>query len=1031
MLLAASCGGSKSSVKLQLSKSFAMVNNDFRGGIIIRGQGTVNDPTFTFDVGINNGDAIDIELPDDTYFLKVMAYETAAGSPAPFMGDPKCFASTVTINGSGSHEIQTTAANCNNSVFAGSTYRSGIGPKPLILHSCGNLESIGTPTTAINITTYNLCKNNYQPEIGRPAPYYRVSLLHQIDGVYLGTSTKSACTTTGTQTYKIPTAFPLTVETFHTADCSDTPKIYTFNNGFEGTGYTFTKIMANDTSQNFLAIANGPNGGTGIGNFHTESPMFTCGLTGYNKSCAKVMASGTSPALTIDRGPHFQRIRLPNSTMICGQSTSGFSGALEMKAGSCRTHNGKTYIEVRSSTAVTHSVTWNSIGFQIKAGNTTDVYGTNGSYSRERKLYQTLKSIIGYNFSSLGSHDASLQDDYWNDGKRSLGVLSEVSSLLSPYHLGTLFYGQGCSTVPLNSSIPYTLNYDSDFKPTEAVTAILTDPPNANPPSFTRNTDGPQGTNPSFNQVFHRRFILRTIPVAPALPKTFLTLDFSCENEVGERDFTSVNQLRIGRLERQFTHPDGTNTVSRKELLEYNVSRVHNSRFDYYNEKTIRNSSNVVLNFHKEFYRAEKFSGASDADFRISAVTYEAEKQTSNYIEYLNRFEIDGQYNLLLADNSNHRVYTFKEIMKLKKQNASIDDIFDENMFSEYMSKIYYGFEYNQSFANRDKQAQVASSPNGNFIQVWQTPGSLQMKAFNGAEYFNNSQSVTANFIAADMSPNGNYGVVAFSVGNNVYVHRFDNTLTPAAWSGTTLNRLTPNFDIVNGLKVAVKDNGTFVVGIIEYDAGNNDLLFLAEMNFGTTSFPSWDNTFGGETTREVYGLTLTKSSSQIFAGIASVDHMSGNSELHWCTVTTGANCSLTNDAEPDVVISGTTTAPFKHLQSSFGTNVEFSWVDTTMNARKLVVDTSMVRTGEELSSDYFVQSYEINSITSYYDIQLQIVLSTYANYGHAHVPVPYTQPSQYNSGANFRMNFNSLNPTNFSQVFTTAGPFESTVGVP
>lgn len=1004
-----SCSGGQGTAQLQISSSFLTTNSSFDGGLAIYGTNTVTGDKFT--VGVTSGNTANVTIPFGNYDVRIVGWDN--NSPVLFNGTPKCDDVNFDFTTEGQLlSANVTSAKCVDTDIASSIYQSGSDFKTLVVSTCGGLyDRTANPTTFVTDNNTNFC-NAFQIEDQKEAGSYKLIYLNQSVSQAATPGITSECLTTDTLAQKrIPTKFPITIALYKDSSCATPLKEYFFPSGVQTATTSFDSAIGNDSAYVFMKLPSSDHG-FGRSKFTTEIPKFFCNdsaTTLFN--CHKIMdpTSGNTPYV-LDVGP-YQRIKLPNLATSCSTTASTFTptvGSTIMESGSCVNHNGHTYIRIKSATGGDNEFTFGGNTYDVTFGNPATEYG-GAENAKTRKLYQTLKNLLGYSLTP-GTHDLSLQDDYLNDGKKHHGVFSTVREILSPYGVGGLFYDQTCTDTPLSGPVTRNMNFTRVDGNVVSIQAVLSNSPLSVPPHYVYNNSGPQAL--AADSSYDRRIIIRELTAIPLTYETTKIVDLDCDlATLTNGNFSDSNERRIGRLEEQESVVNGLAVHTTKKLLHWNTTRKENARFDYYKRHTYKYNA-VTQTDSREYYRGEKSPHAQDTLFRITGMTYNGTRDGSSYDEVLERFEIDGEYAQPL--NASAMTYSFKNLGTLKKENGSFDSIFSDTLFSNIKNESVFNYQFG---LEKNGQAVLKTLSTGKFVQAYPSPaGNLTMHAYTGTTYImQNAGVINPGLIDADMSLNGTYAVVVSHVGTDIRIDRFNGT----SWlPDFAVSLSAASISTIKALKVSVIDNGHYIIAVI----ANNDNLYFAHTNAFATAPASFVTTNGG--TDEILEVSISKTATDFYVAYGMIEQMAGDSVLAYCKFdesTPECPHTVINQVSDS---SGIYREIGTHIEgASFYINYKNTLTATNVSESSGLPTPSGFTANSVPSSSFNYTGWGTYNFTTYYTTQLNWNAPWD---GHAHAATPFVQPVMRPSHS-FDLKFKSLNSTTVDSLYTPNGTFTAT----
>lgn len=224
LLFLASCGGQKTSVKLEVTgAALEMSNIGYQGGLVIMGKSSTGSFRVPIDYNASgSGSSVSLELPKGNWKFSAIGW---AGT-GKFSGTTTCDAVSVDIKDDvQSVNLSLTTVKCDTmeSEFGDTTYYTSTSFRPFAISTCGWLYD-GTSSNPVNNTTSgSYCTTGNDPEYSQHAQSAKVSVSQDIMGKV--SPGLSACLNLVNgylvSTLSLPTrGLPLEVTLFSSSNCT-------------------------------------------------------------------------------------------------------------------------------------------------------------------------------------------------------------------------------------------------------------------------------------------------------------------------------------------------------------------------------------------------------------------------------------------------------------------------------------------------------------------------------------------------------------------------------------------------------------------------------------------------------------------------------------------------------------------------------------------------------------------------------------------------------------------------------------------
>lgn len=1006
-----SCGGSKSSMKVEVTRSFSSTNSSFDGGLYLHGKNLATQEEFS--IALGNQSSTSIVLNFGKWDIRVVGWDN---SPLVMEGDVLCAHEVIDFKSEEQKaSLQVTKDKCNDPALGSST--------PVGIYFCGALYDPEAPQNlrSPNNLTTNFCAPPYPKVFHQTDIQGIIYTLHsKLPGGSLSDGLNSGCISNfSNHLKKLPTKIPLTMKVFSDSSCSGTSEIgkYYFPTGLDVTQLSRSELTFDAIFQTGMLVLAPPISKRGTTPFLTEMPFIKCGTATSSDSCLTLPSMPSGLHYVISDSDNTLFIPGINDNGVCTNNTlngwssgtgttSGTSNGLELKG--CEYKDGGLIIKVRSiglaqNSSVNFSFGTNSAGVTL--------YQYSARVSNDINIFRYLSHILGYKEIDSPPLANSLlhNDGKVDDRSQDLGIFGEISDLFSPSMVGGLFWDQTCSQQPLSNPITRTVSF-KDKGSLQNYSLTLTNPPAVNTPRYIATSIPRQLTG---TQAFHRRLIIRNFKGLMGY-QTETVFDFACDGK-DLIDFST--NLRIGRLEDYQEEVTAFSINTKQTLFFWNTSLLSNTRFERYEfetDKILTGTNNWrIQRLSTSFIRGEKINHTQNTPFnntQLNSLNYRYNYQ-DNGSEELESNQFD-----LMGTNLTYSFYPFFRAKGQTDQPLLPGEIFSDQLFPHEKNAVL--------FRQKSTETPIRYLPDGKFLHAYMTGDLLKIDRFNGTSYSTFNLHDYANsspkLIASDLSPDGSKAIVVTSedASSSLKVSLLYNG-SPLTFEYPTVSSISKK------LKVVVHNNGDYLIAM----QGLDDKLYF---RVGSSSMTlSVLNPFAPQAI-SIYKLEdfqLAKDdTNQLWLSViySYADTTNKNYNLSYCKVSSSnPTCNLT------------TVDSFSELPS-LNTKIESSLFNTD-DGSAISLSYRKTLNGIGYEKSFTTPSSSVNFTTlgskpikaaSFYPVEIKMggMNLTQEIGGTALLPqgsvnAPFVPPI----APTFRMNYMSLEPSTFSSVFTPSGTFLNT----
>lgn len=581
LLLCLSCGsGGTSSTSFEISRSFAMTNPSFGGGLIITGKHLEKGTTFTS--ALDTSTEVNMQLAKGTWRFSAVAWDGGAPPEVKFSGITYCGkVDKSLVSDSEIIDLNLTSANCGDPYFTAGHADTSVTP-----YQFKALEVIGTCNTFF--PTQPLPGSNISGSLAHsatPGDFCALTgvpkdLKTEVKGLKIYTQNKSVtqstpslgfssnCIAETTDAVIIPStapnpydgrtlrlpygSIPFTVITYEDSSCTKVLATYNFQNGIASSYTSFDHILVNNNAS------------------ATQMKLF---LPGNKIKRAKSPFLAIMPSIKCSGN-----VACPTAPGSLNEVFHGFTNSLNKvilpQESSCGliTHTTAvnvtpTCLDLGDETEITFTGTAGNGSFTMN-GITYNVYLADTTLEHQR--YQSQRKLIEL----IGSSNDVIPDTFFhphNKGdkqERAYGVLSEVREMFSPDGPGGVM---GLSGTPATfadaclqtSGTKEITLYDSEKMLNETFKITVHNSPTTAPNGLFCNILNMDETNCALNgSAFEKRMIIHAYSFSTFTP--IMALEFNCSNF-------------LGRLESRTTDLDNSEKRHSQEIINWNT----NSDFNY------------------------------------------------------------------------------------------------------------------------------------------------------------------------------------------------------------------------------------------------------------------------------------------------------------------------------------------------------------------------------------------------------------------------------------------------------------------
>jgi hypothetical protein len=1004
LFLISACGGGKSTVKLEVTRSFSSSNSTFDGGLYIVGKNATNGDEFA--VSLTTESSTSLNLNYGNWDISAVGWDN---DPDLFEGDVLCGSTSIDFKSAeASAPISVSSGNCKN-------------PKLLKVLTCGALFDPSNPSQLIssnNLTDSFCLDSNYHPTyFENRAQSIKISLLSRLPGQAPTASLISGCLNPS-QTAGLPFVTnkkmtedtPFVISYYGDMNCSDLQGKYDFKVGTKSyaiSTHDFEAVLKENNTTLSIALAS-PLSKKGRTPFTTEIPKFNCNTA--DKKCVELPPLPSVASYIVSN--YGNRI-FYETTYNCD----------EIEFNSTATTN--TYCEAISGTpfkllefeVLTNSITatqfnlFNHGGTQIKAI----------LKSKDLDVYREIARLIGLRTVKDDISQSIFQGEEDMGGK-NFDALSEPADILSPAKIGGLFWDQTCSQTSLGSAVKRNISF-TEHGSEKSYQIILTNPPSTlEVPKYTRYTTNPWSETTTLK--YDRRIILRSF-LSPSGYKTEFVLDIVCDGT----QTIGADNLKIGRLENFREEEFNSQLNKRRSILHWNTSSMATSRLEIYSlEESGYTTQGTFFPLSKRSYfgRAENKLENSVLDTKINSMGYDYyQSNQGNYSqskESLRSNEINISGTNITAFDTGH----------IGKQGQfQAGSVFSDEFKVKEKNKINYNIDH---LGNDVKIA------NGKMLSVKKTTSGISIQHFNGTSY--NSYILGSGLFDFDMSPDGSKAVILTytQTGGPTYTinaYFYDST------NGGSWNFQSPSTTTISmpplSLKVRVQNSGeTFIAARTQnylYSGISNSLSIpntLSILMGGMTSsgVSSVTKTINGIDVVKSGGdfwLFVVENESTVYTQVAGQPTTTSTNipRVQFCKMnsSTNTNCATVTEVESiPADLSGMINNNLSLYSPATGEiyltyHKSFPGSNWTEVRRKYFMQNGTLTYSEESLQNSMPSPDSINP----YNMTTTSIMtagSTTVN------PVfIFKKPAE----PNFGMKFMDLNPTHMeSQIFTNKSTFEA-----
>jgi hypothetical protein len=1041
LLVLSACGGGKSTVKLEVTRSFSTGNSTFDGGLYIVGKNATNGDEFA--VSLTTESSTSLNLNYGNWEIKVIGWDN---QDRLFEGDILCGSTTINFKKEvDSAPITVSASACD-----------ALNPQLLKVYTCGALYNPSSPNDLIpgdDLTT-TFC-DSYPPAWQYKAKSLKISLLNKLPGGNFSEGITSTCiqaTSTDTQKY-LSTKLPLKVTLFDDVNCLANKKMGSFEfpkglDEYSRSSHSFDAVVSTGyTGNTFLALPTSISK-RGVSPFLTELPSFKCGTNSY---CFKLpdlpTLSNSATAYDYVLSHGFNSILLkPGTTTQCNQVQ--FTSSTSTSTNPDGTTNTITDIQkkdcfedpITGDLILNLEVHYNAIPetnkfFSIDNGTSKKYVMIN---SPAVQTFRTLKEVLGTPSTSDPIKNSFIENNQEGSGgnEESKGMLSDPVDILSPAKVGGVFWDQTCSSTAMSGAIKRSVTFiDEGMEKTYQL--ILTNPPTGLVPSFV----GYQADSWSetISQNFNRRIIVRSFQ-GPLGYKTEMLMDIVCD---GITSLISTGTIKVGRLEVFHSNTDNTENKSHthRKIIFWNTTDSLKSRFENYEmgeEFDISTTPQTLRRKHSSFTRAEKHGTDSTQDqTKIAQLNYHFESGSDNASSWKREALHQNEINM---SGSN---ITFYPKERLETQDQSPGTIFTDEAYTAQLNRIRYN--------NEDPNNKTKVLASGKMVSVKNVNGTLYIQHFNGSTSTTTTwqpSQTTGSMISSfdlDISPNGEKIIVSAVKSNSNLIEAkiFDGS----EWAPYETNIPTNagGTSGINKVKSRILNDGTIAVAAI---SSTNQLYF--GINSSTTSYqlPSVTSEFENlSSTSGAPAGTYTNQYTTIIPMISDVDIAKNGSNfwifrkfqmpitisgttsttlgINYCILNTIINSCTTGSNGNIFSVNESSTEDYSNYKFSLYNSDDLGTIKISYKLNNEIKNLTWTINNSGTSSNGTTQAISGNNNTQ---TMGNINLSTTSFTPSSTLStILFNSPFQKPSVPSFKMNFMGLKPSVFeSTVFTEKNTFQA-----
>lgn len=598
-LLCASCGGGgTSSASFEISRSFAMTNPSFGGGLIITGRHLEKGITFTS--SLDTTTEVNMQLEKGTWRFSAVAWDGGAAPEVKFDGVTYCGKIDMSlVNDSETIDLNLTSSNCGDSYFT-----AGHVDTTALPHQFKTLDVIGTcntffPTQPLPGSTISTSlANSTTPGDFCSLAAVPKDLKTEVKGIKIYTQNKSVTQTIPTlgfssnclaettdsvinpnfapnaysgRNLRIPYgAIPFTVVTYEDTSCTEVLAKYNFNNGIASSYSSFDHLLVNNNTSltqmklflpgNKIRRAKSP--------FLALMPSIRCA---GNVPCP------TAPGTLSEDFHGF--VNSQNKAILSNESACGaiaHAGSVDIIP-TCADLGDEVEITFNGTAAGAGSFTMNTVTYNVYLAAAT----------LEHQRYQTQRSLIDL----IGSSNDAIPETFFHphnrddDEGRAFGALSEVRDMFSPDGPGGVMgisgtpvtFTDACNQISGTKEI--TL-YDSEKMLNETFKITVHNTPTSSPNGLFCNILNRDETDCALNGTgFEKRMVIHAYSFSTFVP--VIALEFNCTNF-------------LGRLESRITHFDNYERRQSQEIINWNTD--DSSTFSYQRFEKLAFNSEYIYN---------------------------------------------------------------------------------------------------------------------------------------------------------------------------------------------------------------------------------------------------------------------------------------------------------------------------------------------------------------------------------------------------------------------------------------------------
>lgn len=1030
----ASCsgGGGSGSANFEINRGFATGNEVFTGGLYIHGRNTRTGEQFSFALDLEQKASLSLSF--GTWDIRAVAWDGDPESDA-FEGNVLCSHEVVNFNSNNQAvRLQVTNDKCEDPAFATVTsnpstsfIRQVDGQyefKPLTIYTCGALYDTTKPTQLLSSTSFTADFCSYYPlGFQQKAAGVIVTLQSLLPGKLPTDGLSSSCMSADqaiqaapiSTFMKLPTKIPVTISLFEDPNCNVDSLIskFDFSEGLESTvaksARNFDAITAPTYSNTALALPSEmPQRGTTP--LSTELPFFKCNFAAPTDKGDACLNMPPLPGIAdYIVSPGYNLIKIPGNDCSAGDITSpssSINGLISYNDCILGVDGTSAYLSFMLSMSATEGAA--SFNF----GSTINIY----IRKNFTNVMKGLRDSIGWgNQTSTDNSLASLSDDKDQDGDWMSGVIGDIQSPFGPIFMGGFFWDVPCTTTPLPAPIKKTMTLNEDGQQL-GVMIIVTNPPPHTVPGYIADSNNPKGA--AISNIFHRRYILRKLVDSVTGHKTELVIDIACDGT--DTWSTSVgSNARIGRLEEIKDESSADAIRNERSLIYWNTTYPHNSRFEEYRYTDDYNPLTSIINFESSFIRGEKFAGTNSNDLKVTGLYYSYRASTIESSEEIHHSEDDITGLKLVT----HKTMPDVQIRTMSGSPDPIGSIFNNGLYEDEKERIRYG----TNIRMENQVGAFKAGPSGKYIHAYpNAAGSKLVIDFHNGNTLS-SQEITYNAekVAVDISFDGTKAIVVASGSADLIFY---------VWNGSTWINGSASTSAVETLDTGILNNAEFLIAVRKSD--KKLYLGSGDTSNPPSTLPSALNmtSFHSGTLDVVQEFALIKTS--ILAGGPETFHLVMNTLNTTTNYRLLSTCSYTHSSpgcsENTVTSASQETGWVMNLSahnSNDGKEIIISYAHASAPPGPVptqYISTRSADRGTTWSNPviYDANDYNIMTRPAGYDVfdMADVTKGIGSGLPPTPVMVPYIPPVV----PNFKMNYNSLNPTEMEKVFTPRSVFEN-----